>query len=74
MTTSPYKYVYFVSYSFSNSRYESGFGHTTVNRTLPLRTSEDVFDVAETIRIATGSATIIILNFQLLSTTEEPQS
>lgn len=73
MTTT---YRYFVSYTH-NSYKGGGFGWTTVARPVPVLTGDDIAEMAvaihEHVMLEPGE-TIIILNFQLLSTTEEPQS
>lgn len=69
-------YKYFVSYAHDSHK-GSGFGWTTVARPVPVLTGDDIAEMAvaihEYVDFEPGE-TIIILNFQLLSTSEEPQS
>lgn len=66
-------YTYFVSYAYSGG----GFGWTTVTCNRPIQASEDILRLGEVIqsRPEFGSGEmVVVLNFQLLNVTEEPQS
>jgi hypothetical protein len=77
MTKTTYKY--FVSYAFTSHSQQSGFGRGIIESPWPIKSFDDIKEVEDYIKsgaAGVASATVTLLNFQLLSisTAEGPQS
>lgn len=68
-------YKYFVSYAYT--KFEGGgFGNSIFSLSRPPLSAEDFVSLTKQIEQSIGfrAGEVVILNFQLLSATEEPQS